>query len=231
MVSKEVSGRKRKRVTEFAQRAIADLRAQLDKELVAAKERHEKDLAAVRADFEHSAVTAKATFDRELANRDARITQLENSLNAVVRDKNSYSEQAQIRQAERKCFDAPLQLQELEGIREMVNQHADGGVREGGLTEAGFLYLHTIFIQRGRLETTWTVLRKFGYAEDLRSTEAFLSPKFDIPPDCSVELSPPGYQFFTDIFETFDKDQDGALNPSELEEVFGTSPGNPWTSC
>ncbi|KAJ3990788.1 hypothetical protein F5050DRAFT_1882903 [Lentinula boryana] len=71
-------------------RAIADLRAQLDKELVAAKERHEKELAAVRADFEHSAVviTAKATFDKELANRNARITQLENSLNAVVRDKN-----------------------------------------------------------------------------------------------------------------------------------------------
>ncbi|KAJ3791164.1 P-loop containing nucleoside triphosphate hydrolase protein [Lentinula aff. detonsa] len=136
----------------------------------------------------------------------------------------------ELNEFQRKCFDAPLQLQELEGIREMVNQHADGGVREGGLTEAGFLYLHTIFIQRGRLETTWTVLRKFGYAEDLRLTEAFLSPKFDIPPDCSVELSPPGYQFFTDIFETFDKDQDGALNPSELEEVFGTSPGNPWTS-
>ncbi|KAF8827534.1 hypothetical protein HHX47_DHR4000397 [Lentinula edodes] len=136
----------------------------------------------------------------------------------------------ELNEFQRKCFDAPLQLQELEGIREMVTQHADGGVREGGLTEAGFLYLHTIFIQRGRLETTWTVLRKFGYAEDLRLTEAFLSPKFDVPPDCSVELSPPGYQFFTDIFETFDKDQDGALNPSELEEVFGTSPGNPWAS-
>lgn len=26
------------------------------------------------------------------------------------------------------------------------------------------------------------------------------------------------------------QDQDGALNPSELEEVFGTSPGNPWAS-
>jgi len=59
----------------------------------------------------------------------------------------------------------------------MVQEHAEGGVRDGGLTEAGFLYLHTIFIQRGRLETTWTVLRKFGYAEDLRLTEAFLSPK------------------------------------------------------
>ncbi|KAF5372263.1 hypothetical protein D9757_009626 [Collybiopsis confluens] len=136
----------------------------------------------------------------------------------------------ELNEFQRKCFDAPLQLQELEGIREMVHQHGSGGIREGGLTEAGFLYLHTIFIQRGRLETTWTVLRKFGYAEDLRLTEAFLAPKFDVPPDCSIELSPPGYQFFTDVFETFDKDQDGALNPSELEEVFATSPGNPWIS-
>lgn len=59
----------------------------------------------------------------------------------------------------------------------MVQEHAEGGVRDGGLTEAGFLYLHTIFIQRGRLETTWTVLRKFGYAEDLKLTESFLLPK------------------------------------------------------
>lgn len=103
----------------------------------------------------------------------------------------------------------------------MVREHAERDVRDDGLTEAGFLYLHTIFIQRGRLETTWTVLRKFGYGEDLRLTESFLLPKsvrhvglcivltyqfrFDVPHDCSVELSPKGYQFFTDIFETFDK--------------------------
>lgn len=79
--------------------------------------------------------------------------------------------------SQRKCFDAPLQTQELEGIKAMVQEHAEGGVRDGGLTEIGFLYLHTIFIQRGRLETTWTVLRKFGYAEDLRLTESFLLPK------------------------------------------------------
>ena len=112
-------------------------------------------------------------------------------------------------------------MQELEGIKDTVREHAEGGVRDDGLTEAGFLYLHTMFIQRGRLETTWTVLRKFGYGEDLKLTEAFLLPKsvqhagwslvltyrfrFDVPHDCSVELSPKGYQFFTDIFETFDK--------------------------
>lgn len=59
----------------------------------------------------------------------------------------------------------------------MVQENAEGGVRDGGLTEVGFLYLHTTFIQRGRLETTWTVLRRFGYAEDLKLTESFLLPK------------------------------------------------------
>ncbi|KAK2465261.1 hypothetical protein APHAL10511_002615 [Amanita phalloides] len=145
-------------------------------------------------------------------------------------NKDGILDASELNEFQRKCFDAPLQLQELEGIKAMVQEHAEGGVRDGGLTETGFLYLHTIFIQRGRLETTWTVLRKFGYAEDLRLTESFLSPKFDVPHDCSVELSPLGYQFFTDIFETFDQDQDGALKKEELEELFSTSPGNPWAS-
>lgn len=33
----------------------------------------------------------------------------------------------------------------------------------------------------------------------------FLAPKFDVPSDCSVELSPLGNQFLTDIFEAYDK--------------------------
>ncbi|KAH9936174.1 mitochondrial Rho 1 [Fomitopsis serialis] len=143
-------------------------------------------------------------------------------------NKDGILDASELNEFQRKCFDAPLQAQELEGIKAMVQEHAEGGVHGGGLTEAGFLYLHTIFIQRGRLETTWTVLRKFGYAEDLRLTESFLYPKFDVPYECSVELSPKGYQFLTDIFETFDKDQDGALKTEELEDLFSTSPGNPW---
>ncbi|KAI0770529.1 mitochondrial Rho 1 [Fomes fomentarius] len=143
-------------------------------------------------------------------------------------NKDGILDAAELNEFQRKCFDAPLQAQELEGIKDMVRQHSEGGVRDNGLTEAGFLYLHTIFIQRGRLETTWTVLRKFGYGEDLRLTEDFLYPKFEVPYDCSVELSPLGYQFLTVIFENYDKDQDGALNKEELDELFSTSPGNPW---
>lgn len=46
--------------------------------------------------------------------------------------------------------------------------------------------------------------------------------------DCSVELSSDGYQFFTDLFQMCDQDKDGALKDRELEELFSTSPGNPW---
>ncbi|CAG8614622.1 525_t:CDS:2, partial [Funneliformis caledonium] len=130
----------------------------------------------------------------------------------------------------RKCFNAPLQQQELEGVKEVVKEHESAGVNDVGLTELGFLFLHTLFIQRGRLETTWTVLRKFGYGDDLSLREDFLHPLFEVPRDCSVELSPSGYQFFTEIFQVFDKDKDGALKDSELVQLFSTSPGDPWVN-
>ncbi|KDE06290.1 mitochondrial Rho GTPase 1 [Microbotryum lychnidis-dioicae p1A1 Lamole] len=133
---------------------------------------------------------------------------------------------------QRVCFDAPLQARELAGIKEVVSQGTQDdqqpAIVDDALTEEGFLYLHTYFIQKGRLETTWKALRTFGYGEDLSLREDFLHPRFDIPADCTAELSPKGYQWFTDIFETFDKDRDGALAACELDDLFSTSPGNPW---
>ncbi|KAK4056464.1 ERMES complex Ca(2+)-binding regulatory GTPase gem1 [Microbotryomycetes sp. JL221] len=155
------------------------------------------------------------------------------------------------------CFDSPLQTRELEGVKEVVSQlnqrqfepqqqdeiDATGSgigtesttsglglTKQGFITLQGFLFLHQFFIQKGRLETTWKALRTFGYGEDLSLREDFLYPRFDIPSDCTAELSPKGYQFFTDIFETFDKDRDGALKLEELDALFSTSPGNPWIS-
>ncbi|GMK59302.1 hypothetical protein CspeluHIS016_0703170 [Cutaneotrichosporon spelunceum] len=173
-------------------------------------------------------------------------------------DKDGLLNATELNQFQQKCFSTPLQTQELEGILELVRSYDTGAVQQlpsppsasspstpfaeyeqqpgwpsasttlEGLTELGFLYLHTIFIQQGRMETTWTVLRQFGYGESLDLREDFLSPRFDVPYDCSVELSPLGNQFLTDIFEAYDKDNDGALSQSELDDLFSTSPGNPW---
>lgn len=58
------------------------------------------------------------------------------------------------------------------------------GVNQAGLTLAGFLFLHALFIERGRLETVWAVLRMYGYNNDLRLSEEVLSDiNFSHAPD------------------------------------------------
>ncbi|KAJ1656415.1 ERMES complex Ca(2+)-binding regulatory GTPase gem1 [Dispira simplex] len=127
-----------------------------------------------------------------------------------------------------KCFHSPLHHKELAAVRAIVEECEPSGVTELGLTLEGFLYLHKLFIQRGRLETTWMVLRTFGYGDDLHLRPGYLLPTFDVPSDCTVELSPQGIQFLTQLFDRHDKDRDGALSPDELGEFFSTTPGNPW---
>ena len=51
------------------------------------------------------------------------------------------------------------------------------GVSGDCLTLRGFLFLHRLFIQRGRHETTWTVLRKFGYDDNLQLAKEYLYPQ------------------------------------------------------
>lgn len=112
-----------------------------------------------------------------------------------------------------------------------VAQHSHPNLYDNKLTLAGWLHLHTLFIQRGQLETTWTVLQTYGYGRDLVLDPEYLNPpSFTVPSDCAVELSPYGYSFLTDIFEAHDHDQDGSLCEAELDELFSTAPGgkHPW---
>ena len=44
------------------------------------------------------------------------------------------------------------------------------------LNLTGFLFLHALFIEKGRLETTWTVLRKFGYNDDIKLADDLIPP-------------------------------------------------------
>uniref|UniRef100_A0A8C3NDR9 Mitochondrial Rho GTPase n=1 Tax=Geospiza parvula TaxID=87175 RepID=A0A8C3NDR9_GEOPR len=92
----------------------------------------------------------------------------------------------------------------------------------------GFLFLNTLFIQRGRHETTWTILRRFGYDDELELTDDYLYPQIRVPPGCSTELNHLGYQFLQRLFEKHDKDQDGALSHTELQNFFSVFPCVPW---
>eukprot|EP00245_Coleochaete_scutata_P005491 TRINITY_DN19096_c0_g1_i1.p1 TRINITY_DN19096_c0_g1~~TRINITY_DN19096_c0_g1_i1.p1 ORF type:complete len:636 (+),score=107.37 TRINITY_DN19096_c0_g1_i1:163-2070(+) len=128
------------------------------------------------------------------------------------------------------CFNAPLQAQELLGVKRLVQEKRMDGVNERGLTLTGFLFLNELFIQKGRLETTWTVLRKFGYDDTLKLRDDMLrSPSFKKYPDQSVEITEAGFSFLREAFTVADADHDGALSQTELEQVFSTSPESPWT--
>ncbi|XP_067013378.1 mitochondrial Rho GTPase isoform X2 [Anabrus simplex] len=129
---------------------------------------------------------------------------------------------------QRRCFNAPLQPQVLEDVKAVLRKNLSDGVAGDSITLKGFLFLHCLFIQRGRNETTWTVLRKFGYDNNLQVAKEYLYPPLRVPAGCTTELSHKGHQFLTMLFERHDKDHDGALSPSELESLFSTCPSPLW---
>ncbi|KAG6775089.1 hypothetical protein POTOM_018515 [Populus tomentosa] len=132
-----------------------------------------------------------------------------------------------------KCFNAPLQPSEIIGVKRVVEEKLPGGgvsgmgVNDCGLTLTGFLFLHALFIEKGRLETTWTVLRKFGYNNDIKLSDELI-PTFKLAPDQSVELTSEAVEYLRNIYELFDSDGDNNLRPAELEDIFSTAPESPW---
>ncbi|XP_069875887.1 mitochondrial Rho GTPase 2 isoform X2 [Dipodomys merriami] len=129
---------------------------------------------------------------------------------------------------QKSCFGHPLAPQALEDVKRVVCKNVEGGVRDNGLTLEGFLFLNTLFIQRGRHETTWTILRRFGYSDTLELTADYLFPPLHVPPGCSTELNHRGYQFVQRVFEKHDQDRDGALSPVELQSLYSVFPVAPW---
>ena len=72
-----------------------------------------------------------------------------------------------------RCFGLPLRPDELAGIRAVVRAQVPGGLTDAGaLSLPGFFFLHALFVLRQRIDTTWAVLREFGYGNDLRLTRA-----------------------------------------------------------
>jgi len=122
-----------------------------------------------------------------------------------------------------KCFRTPLQREELESIKEILLEAEPEGVTSledgsSGVTLMGFLALHRLFIQRGRLETTWSALRAFGYTDTLLLPESMLTP---VQKDTNVimGLSPAAYTFLTGLFHSHDKEERGTLCAEQLESL------------
>jgi Ras family protein T1 len=142
-------------------------------------------------------------------------------------DRDGALSDAELNDFQVKCFNAPLQPSEIIGVKKVVQDKLSEGVNERGLTLTGFLFLHALFIEKGRLETTWTVLRKFGYNDEIKLAEDLIPP-LKHAPDQSVELTTEAIEFLKTTFDAYDADFDGMLRPRELDELFSTAPESPW---
>ncbi|KAL0984334.1 hypothetical protein UPYG_G00140140 [Umbra pygmaea] len=135
---------------------------------------------------------------------------------------------AELNSFQKSCFGNPLAPQALEDVKTVVWKNTSDGVQDNGLTLNGFLFLNTLFIQRGRHETTWTILRKFGYDDSLELTDDYLYPQLRVPTGCTTELNHLGHQFLQRLFDKYDEDKDSALSPPELKHLFSVFPYMPW---
>ncbi|CAJ1080869.1 mitochondrial Rho GTPase 2 [Xyrichtys novacula] len=135
---------------------------------------------------------------------------------------------AELNSFQKSCFGNPLAPQALDDVKTVVWKNTSDGVQDNGLTLNGFLFLNTLFIQRGRHETTWTILRKFGYDDNLELTDDYLYPELRVPVDCTTELNQFGHQFLQRLFDKYDEDKDSALSQAELKNLFCVCPYMPW---
>ncbi|KAI5293963.1 ERMES complex Ca(2+)-binding regulatory GTPase gem1 [Ascosphaera acerosa] len=145
------------------------------------------------------------------------------------KDRDGWLNDAELRDFQLKCFGKPLSDQDLEHIKATIARSCPVAnvVTAAGISAAGFLHLNRTYVEKGRHETVWIILRTFRYTDNLSLQESFLHPKFDVPPYASAELSPLGYRFFVDLFLLSDKDNDGGLNEAELAALFAPTPGIP----
>ncbi|XP_027934645.1 mitochondrial Rho GTPase 2 [Vigna unguiculata] len=130
-----------------------------------------------------------------------------------------------------KCFNAALQPSEIVKVKSIVQQKVPDGVNSIGLTFPGFIYVHNMFLKKGRTETLWTVLRKFGYDNDLKLRDDFLPVPSMHASDQGVELTREAVEFLNGIFQLLDTDKDLTLQPAEVDNLFDTAPESPWNNA
>ncbi|VVA96552.1 unnamed protein product [Arabis nemorensis] len=130
------------------------------------------------------------------------------------------------------CFDGPLKPEKRKEIREVVQLQCPLGVNEGGITWEGFLFLSTHMVEQGQIKTLWTILRKFGYNNELRLADHMIPYSSSKPEaDQSVELTNDAIRFLRNFYVLCVEDNGNNLGPYEIQYLFQTAPESPWNEA
>eukprot|EP01129_Flabellula_baltica_P017668 TRINITY_DN9871_c0_g1_i1.p1 TRINITY_DN9871_c0_g1~~TRINITY_DN9871_c0_g1_i1.p1 ORF type:complete len:361 (-),score=88.02 TRINITY_DN9871_c0_g1_i1:15-1070(-) len=72
------------------------------------------------------------------------------------------------------AFDSVLKEGAIKTIVKQIEKASASDVVEGGLSFEGFRSFFTLLLKKGRTETVWTVLKRFGYNENMEVKENFV---------------------------------------------------------
>jgi Ras family protein T1 len=97
-------------------------------------------------------------------------------------DNDSVLSDHELNEFQLKCFGVSLNSVSLQEVKALLNTNTNANERNEHLlnnqvTLNGFLFLHTLFFKKGRQETSWTVLKKFGYDKNLSLNHEYLTIK------------------------------------------------------
>ena len=135
-------------------------------------------------------------------------------------DNDGYLSDNEINYLQVKAFGAPLDKINLIEIKQLIDYNCVDGLCHDCITESGFVYLNNLSIQQGRIETTWTILRSFGYADDLSLRSDLVQPQFDVAVwlfGWAVECGHPDSYF--SLPQTRQRSRRGSV-PQELVDLF-----------
>lgn len=146
-------------------------------------------------------------FDsKELTLKPTAVSALKRIFYLCDKDQDGLMNDQEIQAFQKRVFDKDLSPGDLSNIKQSVrDRQRDPTTFLDGITEREFMTLCTLFVEKGRHETLWMILRQFQYTDSLSLKETFLHPKFDVPQYSSAELGPTGYRFFVDLFLSSDK--------------------------
>ena len=98
------------------------------------------------------------------------VTALRRIIRVIDADRDDVLSDVELNDFQSRCFGARLQPADIEGVKKVLQKENASFVNARGITIEGFLYLNKLFITRNRAETSWLVLRQFGYSDDLEIT-------------------------------------------------------------
>ena len=83
----------------------------------------------------------------------------------------------ELKQFQLKCFGVHLNVSSLQEVKALLNNNNEINDKliNNEVTLNGFLYLNTLFVIKGRHETLWIVLKKFGYDRNLAMSREYTS--------------------------------------------------------